>query len=374
MITSGELLPFGTVERTDAIWPIADIASKKSSVGCIQSLLSHPHRKTWRKPAGLERSGMRMKLLAAVAAATAAMAPVPVSAQSSTNYVAPRTSFGHPSLEGVWTANFILPIEASTPSALVLSEEQAKQAFDRMMAGYVNQPRFALDPEVHEAPRLLDGFARVRGERRSRALVEPADGKLPLTADARSELSRRGEVLADNPEERGLAERCISLSPAPNATVLPINPRLFVQTASHVVIYNEYGHEARIIPLSMEHDNRGTPSRAGNSIAHWEGETLIVETVGLVASPRVLNDPRIVVGANSKVIERFTRITADELLVEFTVEDTSIYVVPWRAELSLYRTDVRQFEFACHEGNYGLPNILRGQRVMDERAARPERR
>jgi hypothetical protein len=311
-----------------------------------------------------------LALALALSPSAAAQAPMQAAPSQAPAYKAPRTSFGHPSLEGVWTANFILPMEASPIAAsLTLPEAEAKAVFRRMISAYANQPRFALDPEVAEAPKLLDGFALVRGERRTRAVVAPADGRLPMTSEARKEMSARkpDPAPADNPEERSLAERCIILSPAPAAATMPINPRLFVQTPAHIVLHNEYGNEARIIPFGATHDAGLLPSRLGNSIARWEGETLVIETTGLIADERVHSNPALIVGAGSKVIERFTRISENELLLQYTVEDPSIYTAPWLAEYSLYRTDTRQFEFACHEGNYGLPNMLRGQRVTDAR-------
>jgi hypothetical protein len=105
----------------------------------------------------------------------------------------------------------------------------------------------------------------------------------------------------------------------------------------------------------------------GDSIARWEGDTLVIETISLPENERIRAFSDLVVPAESKVIERFTRLSENELLYQYTIEDPKAYSAPWLAEYSLYRTDQRMFEHACHEGNYSLPNILKGARVADAR-------
>lgn len=291
-------------------------------------------------------------------------------------YAAPRTSFGTPSFEGVWNQNFVMLMEATPRSpALVLPEAEA-QAFAGVMAKAIGDSLDrGLDPEVPELMKVTDGLPIVRGERRTRMVVEPADGKLPYTADARKE-SMRGprNPPSDNPEERPNWERCITslgLPPVTGMGTTSVNPRRFVQTPGYVVLHTEYGDEARIIPLASAHKPRELYSPLGDSIARWEGDTLVIETIGLPERDRVRFFSNLVVTGASRVIERFTRLSENELLYQYTVEDPSIYTGPWMAEYSLYRTDQRMFEHACHEGNYSLPHILQAQRVKEAQPPPP---
>ena len=289
-------------------------------------------------------------------------------------YTAPRTSFGQPSLEGVWTHNFILLMEASSRAptlTLPEAEAQAMAAATGKMIG--DQLDHGLDPEVPELMRNTDGLAIVRGERRTRSVVLPADGKLPYTPEARNE-SRRGPIakLVDNHEERPNWERCITslgLPPVTGIGTTSVNPRHIIQTPGYIVLHTEYGDEARVIPLNTTHKPKELHSPIGDAIARWDGDTLVVETIGMPDNDRVRFFSTLVVTPEAKVIERFTRLSADELLYQYTVEDPKAYTQPWLAEYSLYRTDQRMFEHACHEGNYSLPNILRAERVKDARKA-----
>ena len=131
------------------------------------------------------------------------------------------------------------------------------------------------------------------------------------------------------------------------------------------MIHTEYGDEARIIPLTRTHKPKALHSWMGDSIAWWEGETLVVETIGAPANDRVRFFSNLIVTPESVVTERFTRVADDELLYQYTIADPAIYTAPWMAEYSLYRTDQKMLEHACHEGNHSLPNILRGRRVRD---------
>jgi hypothetical protein len=305
--------------------------------------------------------------LALMSAPALAQGPVAPGAQPA--YSAPRTSFGQPSLEGIWTHNFVILME-STPQApmLVLPEAAAKQMAEAAAKGISD----ALDPEVPELMKAADGLPIVRGERRTRSVVLPADGKLPYTEAARKE-SRRGSPsqMAEHIEERPNWERCITslgLPPVTGMGTTSANPRQIIQTPTQVVIHTEYGDEARIIPLTDAHKPKALHSPIGDSIARWDGETLVVETIGLPHNDRVRVFSNLVVGADAKVIERFTRIAENELLYQYTVEDPSVYTAPWLAEYSLYKTSQRMFEHACHEGNLSVPHILMAQR-MNEKGA-----
>ena len=306
----------------------------------------------------------------ALFALPAAIAQTTEAPKSATPYVAPRTSFGDPSFEGVWTQNFVILMEAHPRvPMLVLPEEAAREFATQAATGIGNALDSSLDPEVPELMKVTDGLPIVRGERRTRSVVLPADGRLPYTEAARKE-SQRGpqNPRLDNPEERPNWERCITslgLPPVHGMGTTSVNPRQFIQVPGQVVIHTEYGDEARIIPLTRTHKPKALHSWMGDSIAWWEGETLVVETIGAPANDRVRFFSNLIVTPESVVTERFTRVADDELLYQYTIEDPAIYTAPWMAEYSLYRTDQKMLEHACHEGNHSLPNILRGRRVRD---------
>jgi hypothetical protein len=323
------------------------------------------------------RLSLPCALSLALLALPAAIAQTAETPKSAAPYVAPRTSFGDPSFEGVWTQNFVILMEAHPRvPMLVLPEEAAREFATQAATGIGNALDSSLDPEVPELMKVTDGLPIVRGERRTRSVVLPADGKLPYTEAARKE-SQRGpqNPRLDNPEERPNWERCITslgLPPVHGMGTTSVNPRQFIQVPGQVVIHTEYGDEARIIPLTRDHKPKALHSWMGDSIAWWEGETLVVETIGAPANDRVRFFSNLIVTPESVVTERFTRVADDELLYQYTIADPAIYTAPWMAEYSLYRTDQRMLEHACHEGNHSLPNILRGRRVRDAaRAAVP---
>jgi hypothetical protein len=316
------------------------------------------------------RLSLPCALSLALFALPAAFAQTTEAPKSATPYVAPRTSFGDPSFEGVWTQNFVILMEAHPRvPMLVLPEEAAREFATQAATGIGNALDSSLDPEVPELMKVTDGLPIVRGERRTRSVVLPADGRLPYTEAARKE-SQRGpqNPRLDNPEERPNWERCITslgLPPVHGMGTTSVNPRQFIQVPGQVVIHTEYGDEARIIPLTRTHKPKALHSWMGDSIAWWEGETLVVETIGAPANDRVRFFSNLIVTPESVVTERFTRVADDELLYQYTIADPAIYTAPWMAEYSLYRTDQKMLEHACHEGNHSLPNILRGRRVRD---------
>jgi hypothetical protein len=296
----------------------------------------------------------------------------------------PRTRDGHPDFQNVvWHASFFAMIEATPmlPQQLMLPEDQAKQAFDRTIAMFTGNPAIKklldADPEASSLLNDTAGLPIVRGERRTRLVVAPADGKLPLTPAARGLAMAAANPAAkapkaDNPEERTLGERCFAMGgQAPMAMMSPLHPRQFVQTKDHIVINSEYGDEVRIIPFAAAHRSAELGPSMGDAIARWEGDTLVLETTSFPARERLRGafPTGLPLNPDSKVIERYTRIGADELLYQFTIEDPKLYTAPWLAEYSLYRAPYRMYPSSCHEGNYSLANILSGQRVADNRTA-----
>jgi hypothetical protein len=311
-------------------------------------------------------------------AAPAASAPVytPTSLTPEPNL--PRTPDGRPDFQGaVWATNFFPVFEASPMNAsLVVSEAEAKKMVDTMVAGMSKVPGFNIDPEAHEIIGGTDGLPLVRGERRTRLIVLPADGKLPMAPEVKKQIA--GVDTMDGPkddyEQRPSSERCLTLgAPPPIYAVISYNRLRLVQTPTHVVIHHENGDETRIIPFADRHRPPGSSSWYGDAIARWEGDTLVIETIRQKPSERIRGlMSKFVVEGDATVIERFTRLSRDELLYQFTVEDPKVYTSPWLAEFSFYAADTGMFPFACHEHNYSLPNILQGQRVADARAEKPK--
>jgi hypothetical protein len=279
-----------------------------------------------------------------------------------------RAAVAKPSLEGNWRVNFILSMEAppSTPD-LIVSERDAKGVATAVGKAMSDQFAATLDPELPELVPHADGLPIVRGERRTRAVVLPADGKLPYTAAARKEAtSEPPDGLANNPEERPNAERCLVGSGQPPLSSFALDSQIqIIATRDEVVIHAEYGDDVRVVRLTHEHAPRAMWSRMGDSIGHWEGKTLVIETVGQPDADRDRIAPFLIVPGEATVIERLTPISNRELLYQFTVVDPKVYSAPWLGEFSWFRTDKLMYESACHEGNYSLPNVLAGARHVE---------
>lgn len=271
----------------------------------------------------------------------------------------------HPSIEGNWRVNFILPMEATpaTPQ-LVVSEKDAKAVATVAGAAMAEMFIKGLDPEFPVLVTQSDGLAIVRGQRRTRAVVQPADGKLPYTAAARKEVgSPPPDGSYDNPEQRPNAERCLVGTGQPPLSSFALDSHIqIIRTRDQVVIHSEYGDDVRIVPLNKAHAPKVLWSRLGDSIGHWEGKTLVIETLGMPDADRVHIAPTLLVPGDATVIERLTAISDRELLYQFTVVDSKTYAGPWLGEFSWFRTDKPMYEHACHEGNYSLPNVLAGAR------------
>src|SRR5579859_754259 len=296
------------------------------------------------------------------------------------DYHAPRNALGQPDLQGIWNTHFFLPMEArpDMPS-LTLSEAEATAYARKLNAEAGKLAIFPQDPEVAEirADPGRSDLAIVKGQRRTRQVVQPADGMLPLTPGMRGQMRFIEQLLRtqteppfpkDDPEVRPNWERCVvGWGQPPIASTGDINPRQIVQTKDAVVILTEYGPDLRIIPLTDKHGSLSMAGPLGDAIARWEGDTLVVETTGLPAKDAIRPFPTLFVPQSAKVIERYTRVSKTELLYQYTVVDPSIYTAPWLAEYSLFASSRPIYEFACHEGNYSLPNILAGARA-DEKA------
>jgi hypothetical protein len=227
-----------------------------------------------------------------------------------------------------------------------------------------------IDPDVHLLN--VNRLALVKGEYRTSIIVEPRDGRLPFTQAGRElaeRMARRHNEEFDHPEQRPLAERCLeNLVYPPIRTVPVFLPRQIIQTRDHVVIWAEDVPGVRIIHLGGEPPTPVLASLAGFSRGRWEGDTLVVETTHIRTDEpaRSTVGPRpLLLTPRSKITERFTRVSASELFYRYTVEDNELYTQPWSGEFSMTRFDGPMFEYACHEGNYSLPNSLHGGKAVE---------
>jgi hypothetical protein len=314
--------------------------------------------------------------------ALVACTTVPAMAQP---YKAPRTSFGDPDLQGLWTNASLTVLERPRAvSKLVVTPEEAAriekgwqarlQADNQRTDPNAPAPKAGEDVRGYNLAWLEQGnkLAVINGEIRSSWIVDPPDGRVPYSMagwEGVRRLARRG---FDDPELRPLGERCIvgfgSTSGPPMLNVLYNNHYQIVQSPGHVVIVVEMNHDARIVRLGGKHLPGNVKVWLGDSIGRWEGDTLVVETTNIHPGQAFNADVRhyLYLPHTAKVTERFTRVAADQILYQFTVEDSTAYTQAWRGEMPLRSAPGPMYEYACHEGNHSLPGILRGARYEEK--------
>ena len=291
--------------------------------------------------------------------------PLVLSAQT---WTPPRTIDGQPDLQGTWNFGSNVPLER--PDNLGAKEfytpqeaaENLKKGFqgDRAVTGgaHYDLAQFGLDPSQARYPPNL----------RTSMIIGPT-GKIPdqtpaaQQRDAADAAQQKGHEF-DGPENRPLGERCI-LFPTVGPPMLPFaynnNLQIF-QAPGYVAILQEIVHDVRVIPTDgRPHLPASIRQWRGDSRGHWEGSTLVVDTtnfrgqgVFFASATEFLH-----------VIERFTRTAEDTLLYEFTVEDPATWIKPWTAQFPMLKDPNRIFEFACHEGNFGMANTLSGARAQE---------
>ncbi len=276
-------------------------------------------------------------------------------------------------LQGVWDFRSAIPFERPDDfegRTTLTPEEAAAFAQERVDAQNVDLWR-------DENGRLpvsggYNNFWYDRGtslgeERRTSLVVDPPDGKIPARSDeARARGERRQRLLgrdAFGPEDRGAFERCIlgfNAGPPMNPSAYNNNMQLF-QTDDHVVILNEMVHDARVVPLDGSPHLPGHVRQwKGDSRGRWEGDTLVVETRNFTDKTSFRGS-----GPDMRLTERFTRIDPDRLAYEYTVHDPASFAQPWSVRVVMLRSDSALFEYACHEGNYGMENLLVSARARD---------
>jgi hypothetical protein len=289
-----------------------------------------------------------------------------------------RTADGHPDLQGIWSNAVITPLErpAELAGKPVLTEQEAA-AYEKQMLERNNVDRreeVGTDLDVARAynESWWDRGTKVVKSRRTSLIVDPPDGRIPpLTPEAQRHAADRAEARqlhpADGPEDRALNERCI-LTNTTGPPMLPgpyNNNYQIVQTPGSVVIFNEMIHETRTIPLDgRPHLPKNIRQWKGDSIGHWEGDTLVVDTTNFTDKTNFRGS-----GENLHLVERFTRADANTLLYEFTVDDPASFTRPWTAAIASTKTEGPIFEFACHEGNYGMRGLLSAARAEEKKAA-----
>ena len=325
---------------------------------------------------------MRHRVLGTVTAAMVAAVGLSASAQD-----APRTGWGAPDLQGVWDFRTITPLER--PERLgdqaFLTEEEAanleQEVVDRNVelanrAARRTTVTESVDRGEEGAPGFYNNFwldrgTRTVGTRRTSLVVDPPNGRLPEMSPAgRERTTARREYLREHPADswldRSAFDRCIlGFNAGPPITPGGYNQNLQVfQTPDHVVLLTEMVHTVRVVPLdgrpALPDDVR---QWSGESRGRWEGDTLVIETSNFNDQRRWRGTTR-----NMTLVERLTRVDADTLVYEYTVDDPDTWTRPWTASIPMQRAEEPLYEYACHEGNYSMPGILGGHR-MDELAA-----
>jgi len=314
---------------------------------------------------------------------------------SAQDWQPPRTPSGKPDLQGVWTNKTLTPLTRPKElgETLILSEE-AVQRMESSNETYLAAEYASSDPDREAGAGAQagndgdtnDGYnefwkdvgtdiLQIEDQYRSSIIVDPADGQIPYLGDPRARF-RRAEGAPgpyDGPEGRPLAERCLlsfgSHSGPPMLPVMYNNNYQFVQNDDYVMILAEMAHDARIIRLKDSEHRLDMQKWMGDSVGYWQEDTLVVETKGF-------NSQQNFAGSSSdlEVTERFTRVSDESILYQFTVVDPSTFSQPFSGELlfSSRPTQESMYEYACHEGNYALAGILAGARRLEQQQAQQD--
>jgi hypothetical protein len=305
-----------------------------------------------------------------------AQAPAPARKDARPAAAMPRTPWGAPDLQGTWDYRTITPLER--PRELngreFYTEEEAAKLEGR--AGRrMDGPPESIQPGLNHAQYLTDPGRLLADGRRTSLIVDPPDGRIPaLTAEGKARLARQPNRAASGAAitswlDRGNQERCITYG-LPNASLPTLynNNIMIVQTPDTAVIVHEMIHEARIVPL----DGRPPLSTKigqwiGSSRGHWDGDTLVVETTNFSGQQNYRGST-----TGLHLTERYTRTAKDRLELRLTVSDPTTWEKPWTVVLPMRPTEGELIEYACHEGNYAMFNLLEVARDEDKaNAAKP---
>jgi hypothetical protein len=315
----------------------------------------------------------------------------------------PRTPDGHPDLQGVYDLATLTPLERAAGQPLVQTDDEAAR-LEKLVADRKFRAGLPTKGDRSAPPKGGDGstgaagnvggynnfwidngtrYVTVDGRKRMSIIVDPPDGRVPpLTEAARQRAARTSRPTADqqsreddpgfdptpgaydDPERRPLGERCLvgfgSTSGPPALPVLYNNLHQIVQTPDSVIIMNEMVHDARVVRMNAPHLPKTVRRWLGDSVGRWEGDTLVVDTTNFTDKTRFRGATE-----NLHVVERFSRLDAKTLLYRFTIEDPATWASAWTGEYTWPATDEHLYEYACHEANYALLNILRGARLKE---------
>jgi hypothetical protein len=327
---------------------------------------------------------------AALALALLALTPTRLAAQTANavakaaqTWTPPRTPDGQPDIQGYWTNLTFTPLERPRELAGKEFFTEAEAADYQKQAVLKENSQSPDDVHYDNVTWQSEKYPKTVSNRRTSLVFDPPDGRLPpLTPEAQKRAAARIEAArrrgpADAAEYRTLAERCISWGnegPPMIGSTYNANMQI-LQTPGSVVIMHEMIHGMRVIPVDgRPHIAPGIRQLNGDSRGRWEGGTLVVDAANFSDLTPFRGPPStarqdIFSSRDMHVVERFTPVDADTIIYRFTVDDPSTWTKPWSGELVLRRTQEPIFEYACHEGNYGLADILAGAR-QEERAAR----
>jgi hypothetical protein len=318
----------------------------------------------------------------AIALVVVTLAPLALAGQSQRSSAVPKTPDGVPDLQGFWTNNSYVPLERP--------QNVTKEFYTKEEAKEVAQGRAEREAEQTEPGTVADvhydftqfgldrSQTRLTENLRTSIIVDPPNGRMPpVTPEGQKrQAARAAERKAqggqyDRVQNIVMGSRCIYQNAGPPMLPPGYNPAYqIVQGTGYVMILIENHHDVRIIPTDgRPHAPEQIRSFLGDSRGRWEGNTLVVET-------RNFNDKTAWRGSseNMRVIERFTRVSDDEMKYEFTVHDPATWETPWSGEMPFVKINGPIFEHACHEGNYGITNTLAGVRLAEKEAAEAAKR
>ena len=340
-------------------------------------------------------------LLALCVVITPLVVAAPATAQSADagRWVMPRTADGHPDLQGNWTNATMTPIQRPRDQGPILAAGTAAER-EQAKADRIIERAKPSDPNRKAPPVGGDGstgaaggvggyntfyidsgdnYAVYNGEIRSSLIVDPPDGRYPeRTAEARERREERARLRRaggtgqyDNPENRPLAERCLmsfgsNMGPPMLPNYFYNNNYTIGQTADHIAIMTEMVHDTRIIRIG---EPKPLPAHIrpwfGDSWGQWHGDTLVVETTNFHPTQRAQTGVYAGASEQLKVTERFTRVDENTINYEFTIDDPGTFTQPFSGEVPFKRLPGMVYEYACHEGNYALYNVLSGARAQE---------
>jgi len=292
------------------------------------------------------------------------------------NWSASKTPDGQPDLQGTWTNATITPFErpAELANKAVLSPQEAAEAEKRAAENRVDRPPKPGDVGNYNQV-WFDSGTKVLSTHQTSLVVDPPDGRVPVTPAAEAQRDYNAAHNSDSYEYMSVWDRCITRGvPAGMFPAGYNNAYQIVQTPGYVVILYEMIHETRIIPLDgRPHVSANIRLWNGDSRGHWEGNTLVVDTTnynnkGSIGTSAATNRIKGIPQSEAlHVVERFTRVSPETISYEVSIDDPPMYSRPWKAAFPLTRDEkYRIYEYACHEGNHAVENILGGGRAHDK--------